>query len=63
MPRAWENPHLGQLHTDIDAMRRNLEAHCIPTTMLGDVVSSLEDFLEQRRGLMALTIKRWFESL
>lgn len=49
--------------TDIDAMRRNLEAHCIPATMLEGVVPSLEDFLEQRRGLMALKIKRWFESL
>lgn len=49
--------------TDIDAMRRKLEAHCVPATMLEGVVPSLDDFLEQRRGLMALKIKRWFESL
>lgn len=49
--------------TDPAHMRENLEMHCLPTTMLDGDVPSYDDFLELRRGLMALKMKRWFEAL
>ena len=49
--------------TDIEAMRKNLELNCIPTSMLEGSIPSYDDFLDQRRTLMALKIKGWFESL
>lgn len=44
-------------------MRANLEANCVPVTMLGGTVPDYEDFLAERRVLMAAKIKTWFESL
>ncbi len=44
-------------------LRANLHMNCIPETMLDGEVPDYDDFLEQRRGLMALKIKRWFELL
>jgi len=49
--------------TDAHAMRDNLRAHCIPLEMLDGSVPAFDDFLEQRRHLMALKLKQWFEAL
>lgn len=49
--------------TDLADMRANLRTSCIPDTMLDGDVPSYDDFLEQRRKLMALKIKQWFEVL
>ena len=48
---------------DRDEMVKNLRMNCIPEAMLGGEVKSYEAFLEERRKLMALKIKTWFESL
>lgn len=49
--------------TELADMRANLRANCIPDTMLDGHVPSYDDFLDQRRKLMALKIKQWFEVL
>ena len=36
---------------------------CLPEAMLEGEIPEYEDFLDQRRRLMALRIKEWFESL
>ena len=43
-------------------MRENLRMSCMPEPLLQGK-SRLDDFLEQRRQLMALKIKTWFEAL
>lgn len=49
--------------TDEAELRRNLEENCIPAHMLDGAVPNYDDFLDERRRLMALRIKRWFEKL
>lgn len=49
--------------TDKTELRANLRAHCIPESMLDGVIPSYDEFLEERRKLMALKIKSWFEIL
>lgn len=49
--------------TDLADLRVNLRANCIPDTMLDEDVPGYDDFLEQRRKLMSLKIKHWFEVL
>ncbi len=49
--------------TDLADLRANLRMSCIPDTMLDGDVPGYDDFLEQRRRLMALKIKQWFEVL
>lgn len=49
--------------TDGSDLRTNLRASCIPEAMLDGVIPSFDDFLEERRKLMALKIKTWFEAL
>jgi len=49
--------------TDEEDLRANLRASCLPESMLGGGVPDYNDFLEQRRRLMALRIKMWFETL
>ena len=44
-------------------MRSNLAANCVPASMLDDGSMDYEDFLTERRKLMALKIKQWFEVL
>jgi hypothetical protein len=48
---------------DDHEMRANFEMSCLPASLLEGVIPSYDDFLEQRRKLMALKIKRWFEVL
>lgn len=44
-------------------LRENFRMNCIPDLLLFADVPAYEDFLEQRRKLMALKIKSWFEVL
>jgi hypothetical protein len=49
--------------TDKDEMRANLKANCLPESLLDGNIPSYDDFLEQRRRLMASKIKQWFQVL
>lgn len=49
--------------TDAEEMKANFRMNCIPETMMDGQVPEYEDFLDQRRKLMALKIKTWFEAL
>lgn len=44
-------------------LRANLQMHCLPEELLSDAIPDYDAFLEARRKLMALKIKRWFEVL
>ena len=44
-------------------MRANLRASCVPESMLDGEIPEYDDFLDQRRRLMAQKIKTWFEAL
>ena len=49
--------------TDPQEMRRNLRMHCLPETLVDGEIPSYDDFLVDRRKLMAQKIKSWFEGL
>ena len=49
--------------TDEDEMRANLRMNCIPESLLDGQIPSYDDFLEERRCLMAQKIRIWFEAL
>ena len=49
--------------TSRDGMLANLQMNCIPANMLEGDIPDYNDFLEQRRRLMAQKIKVWFEAL
>lgn len=49
--------------TKIEEMRANLRMSCLPESMLDGEIPSFDDFLEQRRRLMAQKIKTYFEGL
>ena len=49
--------------TEPKEMRINFEANCIPAGMLNGEIKEFAEFLEERRRLMALKIKNWFEVL
>lgn len=49
--------------TDDATLRENLRMNCIPETMLDGEIKDFSEFLEERRKLMALKIKAWFEVL
>lgn len=49
--------------TDQAEMKANLRANCLPESLLDGVIPDYEDFLRQRRSLMALKIKTWFQTL
>lgn len=48
---------------DLGALRANLEANCIPDGIFEMEAADYEDFLAQRRKLMAKKIERYFKSL
>lgn len=48
---------------DRQTLERNFEENCLPTSLLDGQIPDYEAFLIERRRLMALRIKRWFESL
>lgn len=49
--------------TDERELRANLRANCVPETMIDGQIPGYDTFLEERRRLMALKIKSWFEVL
>ena len=49
--------------TDVDEMRVNLRMSCLPESLLDGQIPDYDSFLEERRKLMALKIKSWFEAL
>jgi len=49
--------------TKASELRANLRANCVPESMLDGDIPDFEDFLEERRKLMALKIQTWFEAL
>lgn len=49
--------------TDEVEMRANLAANCVPASVLDGGPPNYEEFLTERRKLMALKIKQWFEVL
>lgn len=49
--------------TDIDEMRGNLRASCLPDTLLDGFVPEYDEFLNNRRYLMAAKMRAWFEGL
>jgi hypothetical protein len=49
--------------TDRAEMYANLHMNCLPESLLDGVIPDYDIFLEQRRKLMALNIKAWFETL
>lgn len=48
---------------DKSEMAANLTANCIPVSMLDGEIKDFNEFLEERRKLMALKIRDWFEVL
>ena len=44
-------------------MRVNLRMSCLPESLLDGQIPDYDGFLEERRKLMALKIKSWFEAL
>lgn len=49
--------------TNIEDMQQNLAENCLPVSLLDGGVTDYDTFLTERRSLMALRIKRWFEVL
>lgn len=49
--------------TDMDEIRANLRTHCLPESLIQGNAPDFDRFLEERRSLMALKIKKWFEAL
>lgn len=49
--------------TDLADIKANLQMHCLSESLLDGNILTYDDFLEERRQLMALKIKRWFEIL
>ncbi len=49
--------------TDEVEMRANLAANCVPASVLDGAPPDYEEFLAERRSLMALKIKKWFDVL
>ena len=49
--------------TSADDLRANLRVHCLPESLLDGEIPAYDDFLEERRKLMAQKIKTWFQAL
>lgn len=49
--------------TDVADLRANLKESCIPGSLLDGAIPDYDDFLDERRKLMARKIKTWFEAL
>jgi hypothetical protein len=49
--------------SDPDEMRLNFEAHCVPSGVEGMTVEHYDDFLNDRRKLMAIKIRDYYLSL
>lgn len=49
--------------TEPERLRENYAQNCLPESLLSGGIPAYDDFLAERRRLMALRIKRWFEVL
>lgn len=49
--------------TNIEQMEKNFRMHCIPYSMEGKDIEHFDDFLDERRKLMALKIKDYYWKL
>jgi hypothetical protein len=49
--------------TDLKDLKTNLRMSAVPDSMLDGKVPDFDDFLEERRGLMAKKMQAWFEAL
>lgn len=49
--------------TDVDLLKENLKINCIPENISSMNVENYEDFLLERRKLMAMKIKEYYKSL
>jgi hypothetical protein len=49
--------------TDREALLENLRENCVPAGVIDGSVPAYEDFLAERRMLMALKIKGWYKAL
>jgi hypothetical protein len=49
--------------TDEDDLRANLRMSCLPKSLLDGAIPDYDNFLEERRKLMAQKLKTWFEAL
>lgn len=49
--------------TDLEELKKNLREHSIPESILSTPEENYDDFLEERRGLMAAKIKMYFAKL
>lgn len=58
----WRKEEVRWHHRRKD-LRANFKMHCIPMAMLDTKIPSYDDFLNERRKLMAQKIKAWFEAL
>jgi len=48
---------------ELERLQENFKQNCIPLALLDREIPSYDEFLAQRRRLMALRIKEWFEVL
>jgi len=55
-------PAIGSI-TDLDQLRENLRMNCIPEGVVNWDFTNYDEFLEQRRHLMAAKIREYYESL
>ncbi len=49
--------------TDTRSLRANLRTNCLPESLLDSPILAYDDFLVERRKLMALKIKHWVDTL
>ncbi|KAF0125079.1 MAG: hypothetical protein FD189_2254 [Elusimicrobia bacterium] len=49
--------------TDLEELRNNIKVSCLPEALLAGGLPDYDEFLEERRKLMAQKIKTWFEVL
>ena len=49
--------------TDLDELMENLRTHCIPEEIFNSLADNYDQFLEERRKLMAKKIKQYFKTL
>jgi len=49
--------------TDLDDLKENFDQNCLPLSMLEGNIPDYDSFLVERRRLMSLRIKKWFELL
>ena len=49
--------------TDLEILKKNFAENCLPTCLVDGMIPEYDDFLAERRRLMALRIKKWFKVL